>query len=327
MSAATGFTQEQLTHFEKFVQHLVTSFGITGNKPFNAFLNKIRMIHGSPAINSDETRTQRFFKEISTGTVAAVSSAGAYTGIDFNTSRIEYEQLLTMEQMGATFSIAERNIAKLSHFIGTIDTTESGIKSASRSFITLGYGDIIKKEILNKIATKVKTDVTTALTGATVATVYGDTIYANSGTLLNIDNLVEGAFTETTLDTIYNKLAAQVDYYGNSLFNIEPAFFIVDVSKAAECTKIIKNSMTVNESHKNILDYESANGAIIVPLAVGSGEVYVFTDDPQIVLLAETEEPVVKISFDEFGNMVMRGYFIYKVGFKGRDNTIKVVGS
>lgn len=327
MSAATGFTQEQLTHFQKFVQHLVLKFGITGNLPLNAFLNKIRMIHGSPAVNSDETRTQRFFVEVSTGTVAAVSAAGAYTGTDFSASVTQYENLVTIAQQGATYSLAERNIAKLTHFIGSIDTSASGIKNAAIRFINEGYGMMIQTKLLNKIATKVKADLVTILEAGTSDTVYGDTVYASSGTLLNQNNLVTGAFADSSLDSLYNMFAAQQDYEGNGLFHLTPSFFCVDQASLASMTKIIKNSMTVNDAHKNILDFQNANGAVIVPLAVSSGVAYVFTDDNPLVFLCETTEPVVKIGFDELGNLVMRAYLIYKFGWSGRQGTAKVTGA
>ncbi len=324
MSAATGLSQENITHFQTFTQAYVDQFGIAGPNPLDQFLKSIQVLHGSPAINSDETRTKRFFQEVSTGTIALVDSSGAYTGTDFNASRVQYENLVTITQQGGTFSIAERNIAKFNHFINSIVTTKAGIAKASREFRTQGYGEIVRKEILAKIATKVKNDLITILDNATTDTVYGDVVISNGGTgLQQDDNLITGGWGSTSVDDIIANLVAQTDYHGNQLDFATPYAYIADTAKYTTVLKAVKTSQTTNVNSRNALDYFGEN-AVVVPLGINAGDVHAFTGDKPLVLLSETENPVVKVGYDKLGNLVIRGYFIYKFGWKGRNGLCKV---
>lgn len=322
---ATGITQEQLGHFKDFVQAMVEQYGIVGNKAYNAFLEAIRMQHGDPATASDETRVKRFWVEISTGTVALVDTAGAYSGTDFNASRVPHEENYLLSQWGATYSLAERNIGKLTHFIQTIQSTEEGVRSAARRFSAEGYEELIKKELLAKIAAKVKTDLETFLAAATTATVYGDVVIANTGTLLNIDNLETGGFDADMLKTLVDKLQVQQDYHGNDLMSTEPAYFLVSSEKYSDVVEIVKKSRTVNDLDRTILDYTGGEAALVVSVkGQTAGDVFCVTGDSPIVFLSETPETVIKIGFDKLGNLTMRAYLIYVFGWKGRNGIILV---
>lgn len=319
----TGITQENLLFIEKTIQAYINQKGITGNKAMDSFLQAITI--NRKAMN-DEQRTTRFHLETNTGTIALVDNDGNYTGTDYNASRTPHEQLYTAKEYGGTFSLARRNI-------GTFDVMIQELKSAGSEaeivdrFQAGRYGDIIDQELLAAMKTHVYNSLKSALDNATTDTVYGDTVVANTGTLLNIDNLEVQDITtdaEKAIDLVVENLIAQKDYNGNILNFTAPKFVAASTKAYVPLLKELKKSFTVNEFDKGLLDYWNSDIIIFNYQGADAKDAFFFTGDLPLKLIAETPTPEFHIGLDKHGNLVYHISYIYTFGWKARNGLVKV---
>ena len=317
-SALPDITAEQLNVISEIYQDYIDLQGVTGDTNLDIFLRSIMHVHGSPETNTDATRKKRWWVETTTGTVGEVDAAGVYQGIDFNEDRIVYETTGTMIEMGTYFKTASRNFAQLRQFISAIETTTEGQQEAARTFTRKNYGAIIDGWMRNAMITRLKKDLQDLLDAGENDTVFGDTIFAHTGPLNKTDNLINGGMSKDAIDTLVNRAHQAVDYQGNTLTFTQPKFFLVDSNILSKTISLLKNSMTVNETHRNILDLWN-NDALVVPIKTAvAGDGYAFTSDPPIVFLVETVAPQSKIAEDDFGNPTWMLSHIYKFMWKSK---------
>jgi len=320
---ATAVTQEQLGLYTSTVQAYIAQKGITGNRALDSFLEAANIKHEA---FSDEQRIMRFHLETDTGTIAAVSSAGAYTGVDYNAARTPHEEIYTTTEFGGTFKLARRNIGKLDVFIRQLTSTMTA-NDAADMFIDGGYGQVTDDELLGSMKTHVFTALKTALDAATSATVYGDTVIANTATLLNIDNLEIKDVTvdaEGAIDLVVENLIAQKDYNGNILNFSVPKFVIASNKAFVPILKELKKSYVVNEYDRGLLDYW--NSDIIVASYAGADpkDAFFFTGDLPLKFISETPTPEFFAGYDADGNLTHHITFIYTFGWKARNGVVKI---
>jgi len=322
----TAFTSEQLLLFNKTSQAYINQVGITGSREVNAALMAMNIIQDA---DSDENRTKRFTMEIGTGTIALVDGNGAYTGVDHNASRLVHEQVYTTQEWGGKFSIARRNIGKLSVFIASLvtDSTTSGSDAADR-FIDEGYAKIIEDEMFAKMKTKVMDALEAKLNAATTDTVYGDVVIANTATLLNIDNLETGIDISTNaadaVRAVVNNLVAQKDYHGNKLQFNSPKVVFAENSVYTYLIEEMEKSRTVNQLDKALLDYWNTDAVIVPYTATTAGDAFFFTGEMPLKFISETDAPLFFSGVDEDGNLRLHVTFIFTFDWKLRNGVVKV---
>ncbi len=325
----TAFTSEQLLLFNETSQAYINLTGITGSREVNAILQAMNVVIPSA---SDEQRTKRFTLEKSTGTIGLVSTAGAYTGTDYEADRVLHEQIFTLTEKGGKSSLARRNTGKLTQFISTLATDSAGAGAdAADRFKREGYGQLIEDEMYTDMKTAVITALETALNGADVDTVYGDTVIANSGTVHNIDNLVSGIDLTTNaedgIEAVVNNLVAQTDAKGNRLQFNQPKFIFTDSAVYTALLKEMKKSQTVNEYDRGLLDFWN-NDAIIAPYtATVAKDAFFFTGDLPLKLISETPMPYFFSGVDEDMNYRMHISFIFVFEWKARSGVVKVTAA
>jgi hypothetical protein len=320
---ATAVTQEQLLLFNQTVQAYVNQHGITGNREMDTFLEAINIKHDA---FSDEQRIMRFNLETSTGTIALVSTAGAYSGTDYNDSRTPHEEIYTTKEYGGTFKLARRNIGKLNVFIRQLSSSMTA-EQAADAFLDGGYDKVIDGEMLAAMKTHIYTALKTVLDGATTDTVYGDTVIADTGTLLNIDNLEIQDVTadaEKAIDLVVENLMAQKDYNGNILNFTAPKFVIASSKAYIPLLKELKKSYVVNEFDKGLLDYWNSDIIIVRYDGADAKDAFFFTGDLPLKFISETPTPEFFAGFDADGNLTHHITFIYAFGWKARNGVVKV---
>lgn len=322
----TAFTSEQLLLFNETSQAYINMTGITGSREVNAILKAMNIVIPSA---SDEQRTKRFTLEKSTGTIGVVSSAGAYSGVDYEASRVLHEQVYTLTEKGGKGSLARRNTGKLVQFISTLSTDSAGAGAdAADRFKREGYGKLIEDEMYTDMKTSVTTALETALNGATVDTVYGDVVIDTSGTVHNISNLEAGIDLSTSaedgIEAVVNNLIAQTDPKGNRLQFNQPKFIFADNAVYTALLKEMKKSQTVNEYDRGLLDYFN-NDAIIAPYtATVAKDAFFFTGDLPLKLISETPTPYFFSGVDEDMNYRFHISFIFVFEWKARSGVVKV---
>ena len=325
---ATAITQEQLIFASQLSVSYFNNYGLVGNDPLFKFIDAIRQQHGNPATATDETRVVKVNIEKTTGTVAAVSAAGAYTGTDFNASRTPLEQLTTLTEQGGTYKLARRNAGKLVNFIASIKLDPAGKEDAQKRFISEGYGDIIMAELASKMRAKVMTDLKTILEAAdTTGTVFGDTVIAATATTFNFSNLLSGydiATANTTFDAIIAALGGQSNQNGDPITFTQPKFLLCSQSKHGAVLREYKKNMTVNEFDRSTINYWNSDMMIVPVDFTTATDAFVFTGVMPLVFYSETPNPDFFIGRDEDENLTLHITWIYSFGWQSRMGVVKV---
>jgi len=311
---------EQMIAYQRFLNvTLATQQAVGVNRPFYDFMNNIMLV--KPAL-SDEQRTINTTLYEHGGSVGKVNANGEVLGEDYNTDIVATPNIITKEEYAAPFSVAERNIGKLMLVIDSL-VQKRDMKEATRIFVDEGFMDRFKKVAINDIYSLLESQTVTIIEGGTSATIYGDTVFATSGTKFNHSNLLAGALDSAMMDSLYNNLHTHVNERGVRYGYTQPKYVFTKASNLATVKKLFYPAETENMQYGQIFNGENGrNSYPFDAVDFTSNITFVGTDDPGLAIEVDYKIPRVIVNKDDKGNAKVLVKMIWGIGWKHREGMV-----
>ena len=319
------FSNEELLFFQDFMnEYLSTVFTTYQNRPLMAFAERNMQI--KPAM-SDEQRITQTNLEQDSGTVGLVDANGIPTGLYYNSGISVTPSSISRKEYGAVASFAHRNRGKLNEMIRNVMNLEHNddtLGTSMKAFAQSQYGEKLRKKMENDLLYHLESAIGTLFDNATTATVFGDTVIANSGTTFNFDNLVSGAVSSATLKTVINLFKKHTNERGIPMNFTTPQWFFCASDYYADWEELLNLKYGSNVNYRNILDIWDDSKKTVDTFPTSSSYSMLFTDASGFAMEADSAMPVARVGQDEYGNLKIVMSWIWGIGWKSRTGIIRI---
>lgn len=322
--ATSQFTDVQVLFAKAYTASIVNDQMTTAKDGLSTFIENEKQI--IPA-TSDYNRTIIRSLALNTGTNGVVDSAGVPQGTDYRASETFVEGTpITMTEKAGTVKIIARDLKIMTDKLSAVNlNTDAGRNTAMRIFQDVGFIEKVKKDAVNDLVQAEKTALLAVFNNLkTLTAPGGDEIVANSGTVLQGDNLISNAFAPEILDLILQHARGMKNSRGLLEGFTTPKYFFTTAQHLADAYRLFSPNMTQNVNYKNVFDYFVNNQTMVDAVALNADFSLAIGGAHGVDVLMETAEPTIRMNYDENGNLKIIISRISGFGVNARSNIVQI---
>lgn len=327
---STVSLETMVLFLDGFTQYLVNTTSLTGNTTVDRYIDSKSIPDGERSTSSDRTRDVIIHLSQHNGTTGYVNNAGEGTGIDLNNETNFSDGKGAKREYQTGYTLIERDLGELNRLIGSImvgGDSLTGQAAYAKAMRSPFVANIRKNLIDEHYYFRRKNFYDLIDNGQSTTTVFGQILFALTGSVDNVNNLYSGAVSDASLKAVLDKMLTQKDYRGREVMYTEPEFILSDASKLSSLMEILRSRLTVDDNERKIGDIFGFYGAEVAKYPTANKVTY-FTKATGYKRLVETVNgsmaPQAKTYTDSTnGNIMLSLKTIDKQVFTHREGTFQ----
>jgi len=300
---ASPYSLEEMLLFREWMISTLSTMLMAQNTPVHQFMKEITKV--KPA-SSDEQRNLTIALKMRGGTIGQFNAAGTPLGDNYNTAVTAKSNSVFKKEWGGYYSIARRNKGLLDDIMNILLTkTEDRGYRATGTFQQSTEYDELKNIIIADFLAFKESKLKTLIQNGVSATIYGDTVFATSGTTMNFSNLLTSTPADSAMiDSIYKNFHNHKNERGLRLNYTAPKTVLTTNQNLAEMQKLFNPGSANNLQYQNVLTNGTGEAGVrIAQMDFDTNISYIANSAPGIAVQSDTLEPEWYMDFDHFGNL------------------------